>query len=109
MSDVKLWEILVPGSYGKTRFSYEHHKEWDKFVREKANGLTILKGVKGEWVNDTGTVHVDKVIPVRVACSRKIIEEIMLFTTDHYNQEAVFAYEISSTVIVKFREENGNS
>lgn len=101
---VALWEILVPGSWKKTRFTYEHHKKWDAYVKEKANGLTILKGVKGEWINEEGTLHVDRVIPVRIACSREVIDDIMAFTIEHYNQEAVLAYEISNTVLIKHRE-----
>lgn len=106
---VKLWEILVPGSWGRTRYSYEHHKEWDAYVRGKTNGLTILRGAKGEWLNDSGVLHVDKVIPVRIACTKEVIDDIMSFTIEHYDQEAVFAYEVSSTVLIKHRDEDGQT
>jgi hypothetical protein len=94
----------VPGSYGKNRFSYEHHKAWDDFVKQHVNGLTILKGAKGEWISPCGKLYVDKVIPVRIACSQEVISIIMSFTILHYDQEAVFAYEISNNVIVKYKE-----
>jgi len=39
-------------------------------------------------------------IPVRIACGEKQINEIMKITIKHYRQEAVMAYEISQKVKV---------
>lgn len=102
---IKLWEVLVPGSYRKNRFSYEHHKKWDDYVKSKSNGLTIFKGAKGEWLNEDGILFVDKVIPVRIACTKEEIEEIIKFTICHYEQEAVFAYEVSNNVIIRYKSD----
>lgn len=103
MNNLPMWEILVPASWGKTRFTYEHHKEWDVFVKEIAKGLTIYRGVKGEWVSPDGELFKDRIIPVRIACSEEDIHKIIDFTIKHYNQEAVLAYKISDQVIIKHR------
>lgn len=101
--DNKLWEILVPASSKDKKFPHEHHKKWDEFVKKLAGGLTILKPAKGEWVNPNGNLFVDKIIPVRIKCSKKHIKQIVEFTILHYDQEAVLAYKISDKVILKYR------
>lgn len=102
----ELWEILVPASNNKDQnFSYEQHKEWDAFVKKITGGLTIMKTAKGEWVSPTGKLYVDRMIPCRIVCSEEQISEIIDFTIEHYNQEAVLAYKISENVILKFKSE----
>jgi hypothetical protein len=103
---VKLYEVLVPASFWvtKTKFSYEHHKEWDAFVVGIAGGLTVLKGAKGTWISPSNVAHYDRVIPCRVACTRAQLEEIIDFTLTHYDQEAVMAYVVSEEVIVKHKD-----
>lgn len=98
-----MWEILVPASWRKTRFTYEHHKEWDAYVKEIAGGLTVYRGVKGEWISPSGELFKDRMIPVRVACAEEDIHKIIDFTINHYNQEAVLAYKVSEQVIIKHR------
>src|SRR5579859_5271255 len=83
----KMWEILVPASGKQQEFSYEHHKLWDEFVVQLAGGLTILKTAKGEWVSPDNVRFKDRMIPVRIKCSRKQIKKIIAFTIKHYNQE----------------------
>ena len=100
----ELWEILVPASNNKdSKFSYEHHKEWDAFVKKITGGVTITKIAKGEWVSPTGKLYVDRVIPCRVMCTREEMLKIVDFTIDHYSQEAVMAYKISDDVILKYK------
>ena len=102
----KLWEILVPASNNnELKFTYEHHKKWDAFVKKISGGVTITKIAKGEWVSPTGKLYVDRMIPCRIICTEEQILEIIDFTIDHYNQEAVMAYKISDDVIVKHKEE----
>lgn len=72
---VMMWEILVPASGKEQEFAFEHHKEWDKYVRNMAGGLTILKTAKGEWVSPDGTLFRDRVIPVRINCTKKQIKK----------------------------------
>ena len=101
----ELWEILVPASNNKDlKFSFEHHKEWDSFVKDLTGGVTILKTAKGQWVNPDGKLYVDRIIPCRIACTREEIMIIIGFTLEHYNQEAVMAYKISSDVILKHKK-----
>jgi hypothetical protein len=101
----ELWEILVPASNNKDQsFSYEHHKEWDAFVKMISGGVTIMKTSKGEWISPNGKLYIDRMIPCRIICSEEQILKIIDFTIKHYNQEAVLAYKISDNVILKHKE-----
>jgi len=102
----ELWEILVPASDNKTqKFTYEHHKQWDAFVKKTTGGVTIMKTAKGQWVNPDGKLYVDRMIPCRIVCNEEQISEIMDFTIEHYKQEAVLAYRVSTNVILRHKEE----
>lgn len=92
----KLYEILVPTIYGDTSkpIRTRHHKEWDKFVRKISGGLTILKSGKGQWVHK-GNLLEEKVIPVRIFCKPKQMEEIVSFSLRHYRQHAIMYYVAS--------------
>lgn len=105
MAKKSLWEILVPkySNDGK-EFTLKHHYEWDGEVRKIAGGVTILKTAKGQWVNTKRKLFAEKMIPVRIYCTEQEIERIIQLTLEHYNQEAVMAYELSSNVkLVKRR------
>ncbi len=103
----ELWEILVPASNNKDqKFTYEHHKKWDTFVKEVTGGVTVMKTAKGEWVSPTGKLYVDRMIPCRIVCNEEQISEIIDFTIEHYNQEAILAYKISNNVILRHKTEN---
>lgn len=102
----EMWEILVPASGNNgVDYTYEHHKEWDSFVKSVAHGVTIMKTSKGQWVSPTGQLYIDRMIPCRVLCNEKQIHQIIDFTIKHYKQEAVLAYKISENVILKFKSE----
>ena len=102
----ELWEILVPASDNKTQeFTYKHHKEWDTYVKKITGGVTIMKTAKGQWVSPNGKVYDDKIIPCRIVCTEKQMNEIVNFTLDHYKQEAVMAFRISKKVILRYKEE----
>ena len=101
----ELWEILVPASNNKDlNFSYEHHKAWDAFVKDITGGVTIMKTAKGEWVSPEGKLYIDRMIPCRIVCTEDQISEIIDFTIEHYSQEAVLAYRISTHVILRNKE-----
>ncbi len=98
----QLWEILVPtvrndGRAIRTRF----HRVWDEKVREIAGGLTILTPAKGQWVNTKGNLFHERMIPVRIACTKEQILAIMDMTAAYYEQEAIFAAKVSDEVIIK--------
>lgn len=102
----ELWEILVPASNNKNlNFSYEHHKNWDAFVKKITGGVTIIKTAKGEWVSPTGKLYIDRMIPCRIVCNEEQISTIIDFTIEHYGQEAVLAYRISDKVILRHKDE----
>lgn len=101
-----MWEILVPASLKKVRFTYAHHKEWDEFVKVVAGGLTVMRGAKGEWISPSGELFRDRMIPVRISCTEDDIREIIKFTIKHYDQEAVLAYEVSENVLLIRKDES---
>lgn len=96
-----MWEILVPTNMknglkiGKTR-----HKDFDAFVREKSDGLTILRSGRGEWVDkDANNVVRENMIPVRFIGSRGDAKSIAKFARTHYKQHTILCYAISSEII----------
>ena len=96
---LELWEVLVPtirnnGEPIRTKF----HRVWDEKVRALTSGLTILTPAKGQWVSPEGTTFEERMIPVRIACDKEQLDEILRFTVEYYEQEAIFAYKISDTV-----------
>ncbi len=97
-----LWEILVPCIFEDTKkpVKTRHHRVWDKYVRRISGGLTIFTPVKGQWV-DNGQLYLDRMIPVRVICTEKQINDIIDYSLKHYRQLAILAYKISDTVILK--------
>jgi hypothetical protein len=100
----ELWEILVPASGNNDKeFTYEHHKAWDEFVKNLTGGVTIMKTAKGQWLSPSGKLYKDRMIPCRIICTKEQINKIVDFTIEHYNQEAVLAYKISTVVILKHR------
>ena len=83
----------------------EYHLECDSFVKEITVGLTMHRVAKGEWINPSGELYKDKMIPVHVSCTEEEIYKIIDFTIKHYDQEAVTAYAISDYVIIKHKNE----
>ena len=88
----KLWEILVPASQKR-----KLHRKWDKKVSKIAGGLTLFKPKKGRWISD-GKIFIEKMIPVRIATTKKEIKKIVKFTAKHYNQKAVMYFLVSKQV-----------
>lgn len=97
----KLWEILVPkyDNSGKN-FRMPHHHEWDNFVRNTTQGVTIMRTSKGMWNGPDGRIYNDKMIPCRIYCTTEEIKKIIAFTMEHYRQLAVMAYVISTEVLL---------
>ena len=95
-----LWEILVPTQFDDTKeeISVEHHREWDRLVREVSGGLTMLRSATGQWVH-LGEVQQESVIPVRLIATREQMEEIAKFTARHYRQKVIMVYKISDEVL----------
>ncbi|MBI2045434.1 hypothetical protein HYT23_05220 [Candidatus Pacearchaeota archaeon] len=94
-----LWEILVPRfSNEGEEYPTDYHKKWDEAIRSIVGGITILRTAKGHWISPDGKIFIEEMIPVRIHCDSKELERIMSYTLSYYNQEAVFAYELSSNV-----------
>jgi hypothetical protein len=104
-----LWEILVPATRAcGTPIEVAHHHAWDAFVQERAGGMTLYKPTRGTWV-DSGRVITEPMIPVRILCSESIISEIVDFTIEHYEQEAVLAYRVSECIILRHRDADSHA
>lgn len=96
-----LWEILVPtarndGRPIRTRF----HRVWDAQVRDISGGLTVQPPVRGQWVSGDKELFRERMIPVRVMCTREQIEAIALMTMEYYEQLAVMYYRISDECVI---------
>lgn len=97
---MSLYEILVPKCDNDgNEFSVGYHNVWDDYVKTLSNGLTVMRSVKGTWINE-GKTYEERMIPVRIICSRADIENILGFTLGYYNQIKVLAYKISEEVII---------
>jgi len=96
-----LWEILVPTLRNKNPVKTRSHKEWDTRVRRITGGLTIFKPAKGEWVSPSGKLFAERMIPVRIMCTRNEIDKIADMTAAFYNQEAIMFFLVSQETILK--------
>ena len=102
---MKIYEILVPTMYGDTRkpISTRNHKMWDEYVRKITGGLTVFKPAKGTWVNaEDNELFIERVIPVKIACSEKQMKRVVDLTIKHYRQIAVMYYKISDKVEIVY-------
>jgi hypothetical protein len=102
--ETELWEILVPtvSNEGKP-YRTRYHRVWDAKVRAITNGLTICPPVKGQWVSD-GNLFRERMIPVKIACTREQIDVIINMTMKYYDQLAVMAYRVSNLCIIKHKD-----
>lgn len=96
-----LYELLVPTIYGDTLkpISTKHHKEWDKWIRQRSGGLTILTPAKGQWVHENKLFE-ERIIPVRIMCSEKLMTKIVKFTKSHYRQKAIMFFLLSDQCFI---------
>lgn len=111
MTDKAFWMILVPTQMPpenrpiKTRY----HRVWDKKVQTITGGLTILKPAVGYWGSPAGNILTERMIPVMILATKKQMDEIVDFTIEYYNQEAVLATKISDDFILKHRTKEGKN
>lgn len=96
-----LWEILVPTQFNDGKpIRTRYHRVWDKKVYDISGGITIMKPAIGTWISPTSVLYRERMIPVRVSCTRSQLEQILHITKQYYKQEAIFAYLISEEVII---------
>ena len=104
METKALWEILVPTTSNEGKpFRTRYHRVWDAKVRAISNGLTILTPAKGQWVSNDGKLYSERMIPVRILCTKSEIDKIIDITMDYYSQLAILAYKISDECILKHK------
>ena len=97
-----LWEILVPSFYPNgAKIEVAYHRIWDNKVRKIAGGLTIFQPTRGQWLSLDKHLFAEKMIPVRVGCTKSQIQKIADFTADHYKQKAVMYYLVSDKIFIK--------
>lgn len=101
VKESSLWEVLVPtvSNDGKP-FRLRYHRVWDAKVKEITGGMTVVKPVLGTWVDDDGTEYKERMIPVRIMCSREEVILIGEMTKVYYDQLAVMIYKISDECLV---------
>jgi hypothetical protein len=98
-----LYEILVPTQSNEGKpYRTRYHRVWDEKVRSITKGLTIMPPVKGQWINPSDTLHRERMIPVRIACTSEEIEQIAEMTAKYYEQQAVMYYLISKEVVIRY-------
>lgn len=99
-ADTPLWEILVPTADNEGKpFTVRRHREWDAYVKSLAGGMTLLGPVRGSWVYE-GTDYTERMIPVRIMCTREQIEQICKETARFYRQIEVLAYEVAARTVM---------
>jgi len=108
MSTLEFWEILVPTTRPDGRpIKVRYHKVWDKMINGIAGGCTVLKPTKGKWVAPDGAIFEERMIPIRIGCTKEQIDIIIDLTLEYYDQKAVIAYRISNEVILRHRSSHG--
>jgi hypothetical protein len=97
-----LWEILIPvrSNEGKPFSDKYYNNVFYALLIDVAKGYTKLAPVDGAWETD-GQLYKEKMIPVRVLCTKKEIEGIAAFVVIHYNQLAVMYYKVSNECYIK--------
>lgn len=103
-----LWEILVPATVDGKPIPVDYHQQWDEVVRKISGVLTIMSPAKGQWVCGHKVIK-EPMIPCRILAGLDEMNQIIEFTLDHYHQEAVLAYVISSKVVMKYRRGAGSN
>jgi hypothetical protein len=100
-----MWEIFVPTEMSGKPVRTRYHRVWDQKVRAITHGLTVYHPAKGQWVNpDNGELHLERMIPVRSACTPAQMDLIADMTLTYYQQKAVMYYQVSDKVFVKRAE-----
>lgn len=98
-----LYEILVPTIHGKTGkpIRLRYHRVWDAKVREISGGLSIMKPLKGQWVAPDQALFCERMIPVRIGCTRSQMEKIADMTAAYYAQQAIMYYVVSTELVIR--------
>lgn len=101
-SDTPLWEIVVPTVSNTGRpVSVRHHAEWDAYVKRVAGGMTLYQPARGSWVDPaSGADFTERMIPVRIMCTREQIVDICKETARFYDQLAVLATLVATETVL---------
>lgn len=65
-----------------------------------STGMTVLMPTKGKWRNLNNILYDERMIPVRISCTREQLMQILNMTKKFYDQEKVLAIKISEEVIL---------
>lgn len=102
---MNLYEILVPCTTNEGRpIRTRQHRVWDAKVRALAGGLSIMPPIKGQWVSVENELFAERMIPVRIATTSEVMEQIADMTARFYEQKAIMFYTVSQEVIIKHYE-----
>ena len=81
-------------------FRLRYHRVWDAKVKAISGGLTIVAPVRGVWIPPTKEEFKERMIPVRIMCTRSEILEIARMSKTYYEQEAIMVYKVSDDVFI---------
>jgi hypothetical protein len=101
-----LYQLLVPSTIDGQEISVDYHNVFDITVSKIAGGLTILHDCKGRWTSPDGSIVYENMIPVLIHCTREQLEDILDYALRYYQQQSVFAFVMSTEVIIKKRPDN---
>lgn len=88
-----LWELILPTERGSL-------DTWKAVVAGKITGFTIVSHeLPGMW-----GINEEISMALRIACSEKVIKEILSITADHFIQECVMCHKVSNQAIMGYRE-----
>lgn len=101
----QLYEILVPTLMDNKPIHTRYHRVWDSKVRAISGGLSILPVAHGHWIAPDGALFIERMIPVRIMCTREQIEKIADISAEYYKQQAIFHYKVSDEVVITHYDE----
>lgn len=100
---LSLWELKVPAisKYHVGLIDVGFHKMWEERARKISSGPIIMHATSGHGVERLRKLFAERVIPVRISCTRVEIRHIMKMTREHYELKEVFAHLVSEVVLIE--------
>lgn len=100
MDEKKLWEMLIPENYLKTK----QFTLWQELVHDISGGITILSTAKGTWISPKGDLLKDAMVPIRFIATEVEAQTIAELSLVYFEQQAIMYYKISDQPVIIFRK-----
>lgn len=101
-----LYQLLIPTTLDKKEILEDYHQAFYDTIRAISGGLTVLHDAKGQWTSPNGDAIYEAMIPVLIHCTQPQFEHILDYALEYYQQQSVFAFVMSTEVIIKKRPSN---